>query len=103
MGALGTEEVAEASAMDLGPCPWCVHDYTAACPKFWKQSSAGTCYAPSSYRGPCQTARTVLYTLAMSDHDKADVETRCLVCWPCTGVTKMSNGTGSYPDGPVAP
>jgi CPW-WPC domain-containing protein len=69
-------------AGDIGACPECLHDYAVACPGGWIPTQAnGSCKAlGSDYAGPCPLE---LFVDQMTANDKANMEIRCSVCWPC--------------------
>merc|ERR1719291_369401 len=84
LGHLADELVAEGVELtNAAPCAQCQRDYQAACPQGWRSDIApGACAAPASYEGPCAPLG---YFSAASAEGRAEIETRCLACWPCRG------------------
>jgi CPW-WPC domain-containing protein len=65
----------------VGACPTCIHDYIASCPVGWTADEEGSlCLAASSYQGPCSSE---LFVGELTSQDKAKIEVRCSICWPC--------------------
>merc|ERR1711924_358589 len=64
-----------------GSCPECAHSYDVRCPVGWASTAEGTsCEATGDYGGPCALK---LFVAGLSPKEKADLESRCSVCWPC--------------------
>jgi len=69
-------------AGNIGACPDCLHDYAVACPGGWIPThTSSACEAlDGDYTGPCPME---LFVKEMTANEKANMEIRCSVCWPC--------------------
>lgn len=58
----------------------CTRRWTASCPDGWDEVGAGSCAAPSSYKGPCAHAQSFV---GKSVNDKRAFVEDCNAPWPC--------------------
>lgn len=65
------------------PCQGeCALDFKSPCPSSWRETSQGTCVAPSTYTGECSSH---IDARGMTNADKQSFGIQCGARWPCLG------------------